>query len=112
VFYLALIVLWVSGFVSMILDNIPFVTVMIPVIVGIQLQFPETDMTILWWALSLGACLGGNGTLIGASANVISADLAKKEGVNISFMGYMKFSLPLTIGILLICSVYLFFRVG
>lgn len=111
-FYLALIVLWVSGFVSMILDNIPFVTVMIPVIAGIQLQFPEADMTILWWALSLGACLGGNGTLIGASANVISADLAKKEGVNISFMGYMKFSLPLTIGILLICSVYLFFRIG
>ncbi len=112
VFYLALIVLWVSGLVSMVLDNIPFVTVMIPVIAGIQMQFPGMDVTILWWALSLGACLGGNGTLIGASANVISADLAKKRGVDISFMSYMKFSFPLTIGILLICSLYLFFRVG
>ena len=57
----------------------------------------------------LGACLGGNGTLIGASANIISVDLAKKEGVNISFLEYMKFSLPLTICVLGICSVYLFF---
>lgn len=109
VFLLALIVLWVSGIVSMVLDNIPFVTVMIPVIIGIQAQFPLTDMSILWWSLSLGACLGGNGTLIGASANVISADIAKKNGVHISFINYMKFSFPLTIGILLICSAYLYF---
>jgi Na+/H+ antiporter NhaD/arsenite permease-like protein len=109
-FYMSLIVLWVSGFVSMILDNIPFVTVMVPVVLGIEAQLPGMDATILWWALSLGACLGGNATLIGASANVISADLAKKEGVNISFGSYMKFSLPLTIGILLVCSGYLFFQ--
>lgn len=109
VFILALIILWVSGFVSMVLDNIPFVTVMIPVIMGIQSQFGATDVTILWWALSLGACLGGNGTLIGASANVISADLAKKQGVKISFVNYLKFSLPITIGMLVICSFYLYF---
>ncbi|MFC1599704.1 SLC13 family permease [Patescibacteria group bacterium] len=109
IFILALIVLWVSGFVSMILDNIPFVTVMIPVIAGIQASFGATDVSILWWSLSLGACLGGNGTLIGASANVISADLAKKNGVNISFLSYMKFSLPLTIAILTVCSGYLYF---
>jgi len=109
IFILALIVLWVSGFVSMILDNIPFVTVMIPVIAGIQASFGDVDVSILWWALSLGACLGGNGTLIGASANVISADLAKKNGVNITFLNYMKFSLPLTIGILAVCSAYLYF---
>lgn len=111
-FYLALIVLWVSGFVSMILDNIPFVTVMVPVIIGMQAQLPGMDTSILWWALSLGACLGGNATLIGASANVISADLAKKNGINISFMSYMKFSLPLTIGILIICSGYLFLAIN
>ena len=109
IFILALIILWVSGLVSMVLDNIPFVTVMIPVILGIQAQFPLTDMSILWWALSLGACLGGNGTLIGASANVISADLSKKNGVHISFLNYMKFSFPLTLGILAVCSVYLYF---
>lgn len=108
IFILALIVLWVSGFVSMILDNIPFVTVMIPVIAGIQASFGDTDVSILWWALSLGACLGGNGTLIGASANVISADLAKKNGINITFLNYLKFSLPLTMGILVVCSAYLY----
>lgn len=111
IFYLSLIVLWVSGLVSMVLDNIPFVTVMIPVIFGIQAQLGgDVDASILWWALSLGACLGGNGTIIGASANVISVDLAKKHGTHISFLEYMKFSLPLTLGILVICSAYLFFR--
>ncbi len=110
IFYLSLIVLWVSGFVSMILDNIPFVTVMIPVIFGMQAHLAGVDTSILWWALSLGACLGGNGTLIGASANVIAADLAKKQGTHISFLEYMKFSLPLTIGILIICSGYLFLK--
>lgn len=112
IFFLALIVLWVSGIVSMILDNIPFVTVMIPVIMGIQAELGGSDATILWWALSLGACLGGNGTIVGASANVISVDIAKKKGVNITFIEYMKFSLPITIGILMICSVYLFFRIN
>ncbi len=110
--YLSLIVLWVSGLVSMVLDNIPFVTVMIPVIVGIQAQFIGVDTTILWWSLSLGACLGGNGTLIGASANVVSVDLAKKNGVKISFIEYMKFALPLTIAILGLCSLYLYFRLS
>ncbi|MCF7906272.1 ArsB/NhaD family transporter [Candidatus Gracilibacteria bacterium] len=107
---LALIILWVSGLVSMVLDNIPFVTVMIPVIFGIKSQFPEMDTEILWWALSLGACLGGNGTLIGASANVVSANLARKEGCSITFMQYTKFSFPLTLGLLLICSVFLYFK--
>ncbi len=110
-FYLSLLILWVSGIVSMFIDNIPFVAVMIPVIMGIQAEFVGVDTSILWWALSLGACLGGNGTLIGASANVISADLARKNGVNITFLNYMKFAFPLTIGILIICSVYLFFAI-
>ena len=109
ILYLSLMVLWVSGFTSMVIDNIPFVTIMIPVIMGVQGQLTGADTEILWWALSLGACLGGNGTLIGASANIISVDLAKKEGVHISFLEYMKFSFPLTIGVLGICSIYLFF---
>ena len=111
-FYLSLIVLWVSGLVSTILNNIPFVTVMIPVIIGIQAKFQGVDTSILWWALSLGACLGGNATLVGASANVVSVDLAKKDGINISFLEYMKFSFPMTMGLLVICSIYLFFRIG
>jgi Na+/H+ antiporter NhaD/arsenite permease-like protein len=108
ILYLALLVLWVSGLVSMVLDNIPFVAVMIPVIIGIQTQLPTQDTSILWWALSLGACLGGNGTLIGASANVVSANMAQKHGVPITFMEYTKFSFPLTIVMLLICSLYLY----
>jgi Na+/H+ antiporter NhaD/arsenite permease-like protein len=111
-FYLSLIVLWVSGLVSMVLDNIPFVTVMVPVIFGIQAQMAGIDTSILWWSLSLGACLGGNGTLIGASANVVSVDLAKKQGVHISFLEYMRFALPLTLGILVLCSGYLFIKLG
>ncbi|MBD3331097.1 hypothetical protein GF354_06275 [Candidatus Peregrinibacteria bacterium] len=109
-FYLSLIVLWVSGLVSMVLDNIPFVTVMIPVIFGLETQLIGSDTTILWWALSLGACLGGNGTLVGASANVVSVGLAKKNGVRISFLEYMRVGFPLTMIMLTLCSVYLFFR--
>ncbi|MDF2378923.1 MAG: ArsB/NhaD family transporter [Candidatus Gracilibacteria bacterium] len=104
---LLLMILWLSGIVSMLLDNIPFVTVMIPVIFQIQATLPGTvDPTMLWWALSLGACLGGCGTPIGASANVVSLGLAKKAGVKIGFLEYMKYGLPLTIVALSICSVY------
>lgn len=110
IFYLSLIILWTTGLCSMILDNVPFVTVMVPVIIGIQAKFPGMDTTVLWWALSMGACLGGNGTLLGGSANVVTVGIAKKEGVNIKFMEYLKFGLPFTMGVLIICSGYLFFR--
>lgn len=109
---LSLMILWVSGFASMALDNIPFVTVMVPVIAGIQSHLVGVEHTdVLWWSLTLGACLGGSGTLVGASANVVSADIARKNGVHISFMEYTKFAFPLTIGILTICSIYLFVRI-
>lgn len=110
IFYLSLLVLWISGFASMLLDNIPFVTVMIPVIMGIQAELVGVDTSVLWWALSLGACLGGTGTLVGASANVVAADIASKNNMKIKFLDYMKFSLPLAVGMLTICSIYLFFR--
>lgn len=109
IFYLSLIILWSAGMLSMIIDNIPFVTVMVPVVAGIQAVFGTTDTTVLWWALSLGACLGGNATLIGGSANVVTAGLAKKANINITFFEYARFSFPLTVGVLSICSVYLFF---
>ncbi len=110
VFYLSLIILWTCGIFSMIIDNIPFVTVMIPVILGIQASMPGVDTTVLWWALSMGACIGGNGTLVGGSSNIVTAGLAKKAGINISFFEYLRFGLPLTLGALLVCSAYLFFR--
>lgn len=112
IFVLSLIILWATGIFSMILDNVPFVTVMVPVIIAMQAKFPSVDTAVLWWALSMGACLGGNGTLIGGSANVVAAGLSKKEGLNIKFIEYLKFALPMTLGVLFICTVYLFFRFG
>lgn len=110
VFILSIMILWSAGIVSMIIDNIPFVTFMVPVVMGIQASLPGSDMTVLWWALSLGACLGGSATLIGGSANVVGSGMAKKSGVPISFVEYAKFSLPLTLGVLSICTVYLYFK--
>lgn len=105
---LILIVLWSAGILSMIVDNIPFVTVMIPVVFNMQeVLGGEPHFSLLWWALVLGSCLGGNGTIIGASANVIGVDLARKQGVPITFLSYLKYSLPLTIMALILSSVYL-----
>jgi len=106
-----LIILWVSALVSSFLDNIPFVAVMIPVIVNLQTSFSgNPHLDLLWWSLSLGACLGGNGTIIGASANVVAVDLARKEGVNISFLDFMKVGFPVLIISMIICSLYLLVR--
>jgi len=110
---LLLIILWASALISMIFDNIPFVAVMIPVILNVQASFPgNPNLDLLWWSLSLGACLGGNGTLIGASANVVAIDTAKKYGVNISFMDFFKKGFPVMIISMIVSSVYLLFRVG
>jgi Na+/H+ antiporter NhaD/arsenite permease-like protein len=106
-----MIILWSTAIVSMVLENVPFVTVMIPIIIGIQAQFAgEPHLDLLWWALSMGACVGGTGTMIGASSNVVGVGLAKKHGVQISFFQYLKFSLPLTLTCLLIGSAYLLGR--
>lgn len=110
--YLLLIILWSTGAVSMILNNIPFVAVMIPVIMDMQDVMPAGQETLLWWALALGACLGGNATIIGASANVVGVSLAEKEGVRFSFLSYMKTALPITIVTLVISSIYLIYRVN
>jgi di/tricarboxylate transporter len=85
------VVLWVSGIVSGFLDNIPFTITMIP-IVRLILESNPIPNNILWWALSLGACLGGNLTMIGASANIVSVGMAKKFNQNISFLEFMKAS--------------------
>jgi len=109
--YLILIVLWTSGLVSMLVDNIPFVAVMIPVIVNLQAAFPtHPHVSLLWWALSLGACFGGNGTLIGASANLVGVSLAKDKNIKIGFIEYTKTAFPLTIITLIIASIYLLYR--
>jgi Na+/H+ antiporter NhaD/arsenite permease-like protein len=105
----SILILWVSAIASAFIDNIPFVATMIPMIkdmgsMGIHHLEP------LWWSLSLGACLGGNGTLIGASANVIVAGLAAKEGYTIPFGKFLLIAFPLMILSILICTAYIYLR--
>jgi len=91
------LILWLSAIASAFVDNIPFVATMIPLIqeMGNLGGISGQDMESLWWALSLGACLGGNGTLIGASANVIVVGIAEKNGIKIRFLQFMKLAFPL-----------------
>ena len=85
-----IIVLWVSAIASAFIDNIPFTATMLPIIVFLNQTIPGAESGVLWWSLALGACLGGNGTMIGASANVVTVGLAEKAGYHISFLAYMK----------------------
>jgi Na+/H+ antiporter NhaD/arsenite permease-like protein len=104
----ALIVLWVSGFLSALIDNIPYTAVTIPLVARLlgDLQ-AGPDGQVLWWALALGACLGGNGTLIGASANITVTGLAEREGRRISFAEFTAFGWRFTALTLLMSSLYL-----
>ena len=104
-------VMWASAVLSAIVDNIPFVVTMIPLIKAMAPTFggPEGLMP-LWWALSLGACLGGNGTLIGASANLTVAGIAERNGIPFRFLRYTKIAFPLMLIHVAICHVYLLWR--
>ena len=87
----SMLILWASGIISGIIDNIPYTATMSPMLVEIQKSM-GVDYTIpLWWCLSLGACLGGNMTMIGAAANVIVSENSAKEGYPIKFMQFMKY---------------------
>lgn len=105
----AMVILWLSALASAFVDNIPFVATMIPMIKEMGIM-GVTNIETLWWSLALGACLGGNGTLIGASANVIVAGLAAQEGYTISFMKYFKVAFPLMLLSIVISSVYIYVR--
>lgn len=100
-----LLILWVSAILSSFLDNIPFVATLIPLI--ITMGKSGMDIAPLWWALSLGACLGGNGTLVGASANVVLSGISKRDGHEITFGSYLKIGFPLMIMSIIVSTVYL-----
>ena len=102
-------VLGLSAVMSAFVDNIPFVATMIPLVKDMG-AMGYGDLEPLWWALSLGACLGGNGTVIGASANVVALALAKKNNVTFSFFGFMKIAFPLMLVSIFISGVYLWMR--
>ncbi len=100
-------ILWTSGIASAIIDNIPFVATMIPLIENMGHVIGPVAVKPLWWSLSLGACLGGNGTMIGASANLIAISICNKSGYKISFMTFTKFGALITVLNLFIASIYL-----
>lgn len=105
-----MLVLWVSGIASAFVDNIPLTTMMVRVMASLAdpngLGLPLAPLA---WALSFGACLGGNGTLIGASANVVCAGVAEQHGYRFTFVQYLKIGFPIMIGNLIVASVYLLF---
>jgi Na+/H+ antiporter NhaD/arsenite permease-like protein len=121
-FLTALVILWFSAILSAIVDNIPLVIAMIPLVktiipvfavqMGLQTaaQIQSQVAAPLFWALALGACLGGNGSLIGASANVVIAQVAKRNNYNLSFIQFSKYGLAYMMGSLLISSAYIYLR--
>jgi len=106
---MALAILWVSAFAAAFVGAVPFVATMIPLLHGIIAQHPH-DGAVLWWALSLGACLGGNGTLTGSAANMVVAGIARQHGMTISYRRFMKYGFPVMIISLIISTIYLYLR--
>ena len=106
----AMLILWASGMLSGIVDNIPYTATMAPMIYQIQLVEGAAYAHPLWWCLSLGACLGGNMTIIGAAANVIVSETAAAHGKPISFMKYLKYGVGITFVSLVMSSIYIYFR--
>ena len=104
-----MLILWLSAIASAFIDNIPFVATLIPMIKEMG-AMGMTNLEPLWWALSLGACLGGNGTLIGASANVVVAGMASAHGEKLSFISYLKIAFPLMILSIIVASIYVYIR--
>ena len=104
-------ILWASAVLSAIVDNIPFVATMIPLIKTMAPAYGGADkIEPLWWCLSLGACLGGNGTLIGASANLTVAGIGERNGVPFRFITYTLYAFPMMLVSVAICHVYVWWR--
>jgi Na+/H+ antiporter NhaD/arsenite permease-like protein len=116
----SMIVMWFSAFASAFIDNIPYVATMNPLIINMAQQLwpnltgvellHHPDLMPLWWSLALGACLGGNGTAIGASANVVICGMAEKMGHPISFRKWMLYGMPLMVESVIICTIYVWLR--
>jgi Na+/H+ antiporter NhaD/arsenite permease-like protein len=105
----SMLILWLSAVASAFLDNIPFVATMIPMIQEMG-NMGVSNLEPLWWSLALGACLGGNGSLIGASANLIVAGLSGKEGHPIRFVQFIKIGFPLMLLSIVLSSIYIYLR--
>lgn len=106
----AMVILWASGIISGIIDNIPYTITMTPMLMHIQNNMGIEYSHPLWWCLSLGACLGGNMTIIGAAANVIVSETASSAGHHISFLKFMKYGILITLISLILSSAYIYLR--
>lgn len=116
----SMLIMWFSAAASAVVDNIPYVATMNPLIVDMARElWPHKvgiallqykDLMPIWWSLALGACLGGNGTAIGASANVIVVGMAEKAGRKISFLKFMLYGLPIMVATVMIAMVYVWLR--
>lgn len=106
----SMIILWASGIISGVIDNIPYTATMAPMLVEIEKTMGANYTYPLWWALSLGACLGGNMTIIGAAANVIVSENAAKDGHPISFMRFLKYGVMVVAISLIISTLYIYLR--
>ena len=107
----ATVILWSSAFLSAIIDNIPFVATMIPLIKDMGPAFGGPNaIEPLWWSLALGACLGGNGTLIGAASNLAVAGIAERNGIRFGFIRYLAYGAPMTLVSIAFCQVYVWIR--
>ena len=104
----AMVILWLSAVLSGVVDNIPYTATMLPVVE--QMSEPHGGSQALWWALAAGADMGGNLTIIGASANVILASMSEREGHPIGFWTFMKYAAPVTLGSILISTAYIWLR--
>lgn len=118
-FLLAIVVLWVSAFASAVVDNIPYVAAMCPLVTSLAeavtgqpgpLAAQDPRIMPIWWGLALGACLGGNGTLVGASANVVVAGIAGRSGHKIGFVQFTRVGLPVMLLTVALSTVYLWLR--
>ncbi|PKO23674.1 MAG: hypothetical protein CVU38_02770 [Chloroflexi bacterium HGW-Chloroflexi-1] len=105
--FTTILLLWLSAVASGVVDNIPYTATMIPVVKSLAVSMPAEP---LWWSLALGACLGGNSTLVGASANVVVASLAERSGHRISFKTFLIYGLPVTLMSLLLATAYVWVR--
>ncbi|CAG9798698.1 unnamed protein product [Chironomus riparius] len=105
-----LIILWVSALASAFVDNIPLTTMMVKIAISLaENEALNLPLQPLVWALAFGACLGGNGTLIGASANVVCAGVAEQHGYRFTFVEFFKVGFPVMIGSIMVATVYLMF---
>lgn len=105
-----LLILWVSAIFSGIVDNIPFTAAMLPVVAFLSRTVPGGESMALYWALALGACFGGNATLIGASANMVAAGIAERAGYPITYGRFLRYGIPATLVTVTVATLWLLIR--